>query len=153
MHIRRVWLMTVLMALAVTLSACGGGKPAPAPEYPPSLRQYMESGREWFRRGELAFSLVDFNEAVKMYPDHYAPYHGRAWVWMEKGELGRALLDFNRALALNPDFALAYRGRSHAYERMGRIPEAIRDMEAYISLEPDDPTGPARLAELEAYYR
>jgi tetratricopeptide (TPR) repeat protein len=130
------------MFLVMFFSAsCGGTQK--------TIRNHMANGKKWFEQGDLDRAMAEYNQAIKVAPDHYAPYHGRAWVWYVKGQYDKALDDFNLAIKLSPDFSLAYRGRSHVLEQQGNLNGAIFDMKKYIELEPDDPDGTARLEALE----
>jgi tetratricopeptide (TPR) repeat protein len=54
-------------------------------------------------KGGLEGALKDYDEAIRLKPDHADAFNNRGNVRRTKGDLDGALKDFNKAIRLKPD--------------------------------------------------
>ena len=87
------------------------------------------------KKGDLEGALEDFEQAIKLNPNHTNAYNNRGIAKFKKGDLEGALEDYNTAIKLNPNYADAYYNRGIAYERLGRLKESKRDFKTVKRLE------------------
>jgi tetratricopeptide (TPR) repeat protein len=78
-------------------------------------------------KGNLDAALQDFNEAIRLKPDHAPAFNNRGDGRRDKGDLDGALQDFNEAIRLKPDYALAFENRGNARRAKGDLNGALQD--------------------------
>ena len=104
---------------------------------------YNDRGVAYWRLDNFRAALVDFNQAVQLFPENPATYNNRGNLLMSMGELGEAIRDFNRAILLAPGYAGAFNNRANAKMKQGQHEEAIKDYTRAIKLTPTDPVAMA----------
>jgi tetratricopeptide (TPR) repeat protein len=87
--------------------------------------------------GDNARALDDYNEALRLDPDHINAYNGRGNVYSDMGNAARAIEDYNRALELDPGYVLAYNGRGAANDDLGEYWVAIDNYDEALRLDPE----------------
>jgi tetratricopeptide (TPR) repeat protein len=105
----------------------------------PALGQdaiYFYRGTAYYRKGDYDHAIADFDEAIRLWPDHAGTYNSRGAACGSKGDYDCAIADFDEAIRLEPDFAEAYYNRGTAYYYKGNYDRAITDFDEAIRLEP-----------------
>ena len=72
-------------------------------------------------------ALAEYEQAIRLNPDHAAAYAGRGYALAGKGDEGAAIDDYIRAIRLDPNNLVAYARRGLAYERQGDAEKAAAD--------------------------
>ena len=106
------------------------------PIAPTSEEQSLRSGNRHFQQGNYEEAIGDFDQAIRLNPQHVAAYDNRG---AAKGELGRhqeAIADFDQAIRLNPQHAAAYYNRGTAKGVLRRYRESVDDFNQAIRLSP-----------------
>lgn len=70
-------------------------------------KAYYARGRAHADSGRHAQAIADFDDAIRLDPDHTNALHDRGRAREAVGDDRRALRDYGRALALTPEFAAA----------------------------------------------
>ncbi len=83
-------------------------------------------GRGYSRRvnKDDAGALMDYSEAIKLYPSHPGAYNNRGNVFLDRNELGAALSDFNEALRIAPKDAMVLSNKAEVLRRQGNLAAA-----------------------------
>jgi tetratricopeptide (TPR) repeat protein len=84
-------------------------------------------------------AIEDFNESLRLDPDHVQALVSRGQCRARLKDAERALADFNAALRLAPDDALTYYTRGMFHQERGSYRAAVADYERAIEMRPDDP--------------
>ncbi|MQG15896.1 MAG: tetratricopeptide repeat protein [SAR202 cluster bacterium] len=79
-------------------------------------------------------AIGSYNVVLKILPDLYLAYHGRALAYYKEGMVERALEDFGRAIEIKPDYASALRNRGVVYANEGMFNEACADLNEAIKI-------------------
>lgn len=79
-------------------------------------------------------AIGSYNVVLKMRPELYLAYHGRALAYYKEGMVERALEDFDQAISIKPDYASALRNRGVVYANEGRITEACSDLNKALEI-------------------
>jgi tetratricopeptide (TPR) repeat protein len=82
--------------------------------------------------------MVDYDEAIRLYPSFGQPYSLRGELWRQKGDLIRALKDQDQAIRLNPSSDLGYAFRGDTLRYKGDLAAALADYEVVLKRSPDD---------------
>ena len=98
---------------------------------------YVNRGNAYMLKGDYDRALTDFNDAIKLQPNHGAAYLNRAVVYFTKQDYDRALVDHNKTIKLQPDFGLAYLKRGIFYHFKGDSDRALADLNEAIRLQPN----------------
>ena len=69
---------------------------------PNKAEDYSNRGLIYFRSGQLANALKDYNTALSLNPRLDKAYNNRANYYAAQGQLQRAISDYDRAIDLNP---------------------------------------------------
>jgi tetratricopeptide (TPR) repeat protein len=81
-------------------------------------------------------ALADFNQCLKLNPQHSNALSNRANVWKAKGLWQAAEEDFDRALALNPKQAETWNNRGNLRVAQGDWHGALADYTQSLTLKP-----------------
>jgi tetratricopeptide (TPR) repeat protein len=76
-----------------------------------SLEELFSKAQNHYSNGEYLESIIDYNEAIVLYPDYPNLYYNRAYSWVKLEEYLYATQDFSTAISLNPKFTRAYQER------------------------------------------
>ncbi|MAO89538.1 MAG: hypothetical protein CL880_03250 [Dehalococcoidia bacterium] len=79
-------------------------------------------------------AIGSYNVVLKVHPELYLAYHGRALAYYKEGMVERALEDFDQAIAIKPDYASALRNRGVVYANEGRLTEACSDLNKALGI-------------------
>lgn len=131
--------------------------PKPQPTMPtasdaldPAIRKLDEVPRTntdvsaLFKRGQLhaqkadfSRAIDDFNEVIRVNPEHVFALNNRCWARAILGEdLQGALKDCNEALRLDPSYVDAWDSRGMVYLKIGSVREAIADYDSALRINP-----------------
>jgi len=102
-----------------------------------TMDEYLESSKEYFRRGNLSLAISDLTKAIEINPDYADAYNNRGFVYIQQGNLPQAISDFNKAIEINPNFADAYSNRGSVYGMQGNLTQAIFDYNKAIEINPN----------------
>ncbi len=75
-----------------------------------------------------------YNVVLRIHPDLYLAYRGRALAYYNEDLFDLALEDFDRAIEIKPDYAEALRDRGVMMANQGRHREARRDLERAVEI-------------------
>lgn len=84
-------------------------------------------------RGDIASSLRDIEQAMRIDPTNGSAYFARARHWSSQGDIDRAIADYTKAIELKFSLELAYARRGALYERKNDYVRAKADFEATIA--------------------
>lgn len=91
MHRPITILLAVCALLLASASRASDGKAAD---------EIVKHAAAYFLNGDHARALAEYNEAIRLAPDHPIAYAGRAQVYEKLGELDKAVADKQRTLEL-----------------------------------------------------
>lgn len=100
---------------------------------------YTNRGLAYYSLGEYDKAMDDFDEALRINPEHADAYNGRGFTYAELGNLDQALADLTTAIELDPEDASFYSNRGVLYRRRGDNEEALADYTRAIELNPTRP--------------
>ncbi len=103
---------------------------------PASVIAYSNRGSYYQKQGKLDIALKDFNEALRLKPDHPETLINRSDIYRINGQYDLSIADCNRALASKNNYSGAYMNRGIAYCIVGRYDEAFSDFVKVISQDP-----------------
>jgi tetratricopeptide (TPR) repeat protein len=106
-------------------------------ETPKSLAvAFANRGYAYRMKGDYARAFADFDQAIRIAPDHAAAFNGRGLTWYSLRDYDRAVAEFNEAMRLAPTFAKALVNRGNAYRDKGAADLAMRDFDGAVRLDP-----------------
>ncbi|WP_245316783.1 tetratricopeptide repeat protein [Bradyrhizobium manausense] len=97
---------------------------------------YNNRGLAFRANGDLDRAIEDYDQAIRLMPDHHVAINNRGVALMAKGELDRAITDFDHAIRLKSDYFAAFGSRAAAYSRKGLFDRAIADLDVVIKADP-----------------
>jgi len=107
------------------------------------LGLYFLTILSWFDRGDKAYKLKLYDEAIECYtkqiqltPEGANAYKTRGIAYYNKKEYDKAIEDFNKAIELAPKYADAYNSRGWTYYKKDNYDKAIYDFNKAIELDP-----------------
>lgn len=103
---------------------------------PSAWMAYNNLGKELLEQGRLREAELQFEQGLRIKPDHYGMHLNLGDIYLGLGDLDRAEAFYREALRLNPNFAEAHNGLGLVLKRSGRIEEAIRSFQTAVLLEP-----------------
>lgn len=86
--------------------------------------------------GDFEGAIADYNEAIKIKPDHTKAYNNRGIAKKNLGRVKEAIRDYDKSIALKPDYDDAYSNRGNAKRLIGDLEGAIKDYNKAIELKP-----------------
>ena len=104
----------------------------------PTAKVYVNRGLLYFRKGDDASALADYNQAVVVDPQLASAYINRASILMKRGDDTSAISDLEQALRLDPKDADIYVSRGSVYAHRGDNPRALADFSKAIEMNPAD---------------
>jgi tetratricopeptide (TPR) repeat protein len=120
---RRATLSTPLMTMAIKLN-------------PGDAESFFNRGVANGMRGKLDTAIEDFDQAIKLKPDHVGALYSRGLTYSNKWE--RAIQDYDQAIKLSPDNVMAVTNRGNAYLALKQYDRAIADYDQAIELDPSE---------------
>lgn len=98
---------------------------------------HTRRGISYKETGELDLAILDFDEALRLYPRNAMAINNRGLAFAMKGDDDSALDHFNEAIQLDPNLALAYSNRGLVYHRLGHYDRALLDLNESVRLDPE----------------
>jgi tetratricopeptide (TPR) repeat protein len=108
------------------------------PEGPLVVIAYLRRGNVNLTARNYDRAIADFDEAIRLDPEHSQALNSRGFAYEAKGQHDRAIADYNVAITLDPRYAAALTNRGMAYRNKGRFDAAIQDFERAIALNPNN---------------
>ncbi|MFC2052426.1 tetratricopeptide repeat protein [Chloroflexota bacterium] len=119
-------LLLISLALPLVLSSCIGLSEAD---------KHFSAGWKHQEQGRLQEAIVDYGEAIRIYPQDAVVYYKRDTSYSPLGQYKQASEDFDEAICLTKD-AVVYYNRGMAYFPLGQYERAIEDFDEAIRLNP-----------------
>lgn len=88
-------------------------------------------------QGKREEAIVEYGEAINLFPLLYEAIDNRAFTYMELGKIREALGDFNESLRVNPDGMSAFFSKAECLMKLGELLEAEKIFEAGIAKFPN----------------
>ena len=102
-------------------------------------------------------AIQNFDESIRVNPEHSFAYENRGACWLTKGDYDKAIQDFDRVIRLDPKLPYGYIGRGIAWElkknraKSGKdITKGIRILEEFMRAAPSEYSITEQLAWLYA---
>jgi Tfp pilus assembly protein PilF len=98
----------IVAAVLVSCATTNSGRPAPSNQL--SRNEAVEAynrGNAYYWEGDYDRAIADYNQAIRLDPNHYQTYFNRGWVYSYKGMNDRAIEDYNATLRIDPNDANA----------------------------------------------
>ena len=90
----------------------------------------------YYKLGQWASAMAQFDVAVQCEPERYEAYFGRGLVWDEMSEPSMAIQSYADALERNPAFAQAFNNMGIAFQNLGVESAALECFDNALALEP-----------------
>jgi tetratricopeptide (TPR) repeat protein len=87
-----------------------------------------------YSKGDLDSAMTDYNETIRLRPDHAVALYNRALARADKGDLNGAIKDYTESIRLAPEYVNAYWSRGSAWFNKGDYYSAVADYEKYFEL-------------------
>jgi tetratricopeptide (TPR) repeat protein len=128
------------VASATTNTRCAvASTPALAsPASPVTAADYLAQGDDAFDRGDCAYAIAAYSQAIALDPQYAEAYNNRAYAYMMEEDYARALPDLDRAIQLRPTYihALMNRGDIYNYDYAIDRQKAVADYDRIIAQGP-----------------
>lgn len=95
---------------------------------------YIFQGIDRTRKGMVDEAILDFNQALKQYPNYAYTYNNRGFAYYRKREFDKAKIDLTRAIEIEPGYANAYYNRGITHYLNREYKKAFLDMQKAESL-------------------
>ena len=95
---------------------------------------YFYRGSAYGAKGDPDRAIADFNEVIRLDPNHVQALNGRCYALAIIGQMQQALADCNESLRLLPNDANALDSRGFAYLKLGQLDAAITDYDSVLKL-------------------
>jgi len=105
----------------------------------PLVREYINRGVEYGKKGQLDEAIAEFQEALKLNPDSVNAHGNLGIAYVKQGRYDEGIAEYKEAIRLDPDNADAHHNLGLAYRDLGQADEAIAEFETYLLLRPDAP--------------
>lgn len=83
--------------------------------------------------GRFDEAVKEFQEAIRLEPNHAGAHDNLGFVYQKQGKLDQAISGHKEALRIAPDFAMAYHNLGVAYKAQGRFKEAVECFETFLT--------------------
>ncbi|MEP7292238.1 MAG: tetratricopeptide repeat protein [Chloroflexota bacterium] len=87
-------------------------------------------------RQDYSGRLADYNEALRLNPEHLAARFERAFMRRRSGDEAAAIADYDELLSRNPNDYKSYNNRAEMYFALGAYRRALVDFEQALALKP-----------------
>ena len=84
--------------------------------------------------GQYKEAVGRYNVVLRIHPDLYLAYHGRALAYYNEDLFDLALEDFNKAIEYKPDYAEALRNRGVMLGNQGQHIQAQEDLQKAVDI-------------------
>jgi tetratricopeptide (TPR) repeat protein len=121
-----VWSMTVYASFWVR-----GTNPAT------QVLRGFELGSALMAQGKLDEAIRQFQEVIRLKPDHADAHNDLGLAFDKQGQTGEAIRQFQEAIRLKPDHDDAHYNLGNLLLRAGQIDDAIRQYQEVIRFKPD----------------
>jgi Tfp pilus assembly protein PilF len=147
-------IVVIVALISAVLVACGGEPPTPTtiPPTPtltstptPSASEHVELGMAYVEEGQLEEAIIEFEEAIRLDPDHADAHLKLGTAYHKQGKLEEAIAAYKKVVELDPDSATAHSNLGLAYYDQGRLDEAIAAYKKAVELDPDSATAHSNL--------
>lgn len=133
----RTSLVAIVLCLPLTLPS-SAQQASPSNESPEDYITFYNRGVDHFLKGRYDKALIDYSEAIRIYPGLAAAYNNRCHTRAVIGrELEMALADCDEALRLVPENETVRDTRGFLYLKMADYPKAILEYNAALRIEPN----------------
>ena len=99
---------------------------------------YYNRGNAYRNLGEPRRAIADYDQALRLDPEHANAYGNRGNAYLALGEYRRAIQDYDQVLRIDPGDARAYINRGNAYRDLGEHASAIQDYDQVLRIDPGD---------------
>jgi tetratricopeptide (TPR) repeat protein len=79
--------------------------------------------------GKYELAITDYNQALKIDPNHFRAYNNRGNSYFKQGKDELAIADYSQAIKIDPNDAELYTKRGISYTRQGKYELARTDLE------------------------
>ena len=91
------------------------------------FKTHYTEGLKFLDASNYQKALVEFNECIKLKPEHPESYYYRGATKSNLKDTKGALEDYSKAIELNPKYADAYYNRGLLYDFLAKKEEKCRD--------------------------
>ena len=106
---------------------------------PKAARKAYDQGIKHQKESQDEKALLQFNQAIDLYPEYFQALTERGNLLMQRGKLVEAQKDFERALQLNNRYSPALRGLGYCQIQQKSFAAALSNLENSYVLEPGVP--------------
>ncbi len=97
---------------------------------------YFMRGNAWLGKKEYDKAIVDYNEAIRLYPKFASAYVDLGWICIKKGEYDKAIAYCNKGLKIQSTYIYGRFVRATAFQKKGEYDKAIADWTEVINDNP-----------------
>src|SRR5215468_9510702 len=90
----------------------------------------------YYERGQYDRAIEDYNQAIRLNPNHANAFSNRGVAYGRKGDYDRAIENYDQAIRLNPKYINAFYNRGNAYRRKRDYDRAVQNYDQVIRLNP-----------------
>lgn len=102
-----------------------------------SAGRHNQIGNDYFSKGQYDLAIVEYQKAIKIFPQYAKAYSNMGYAHFEKKQYDRAIEEFTRAIRNDPMYAKAYNNRGMVYFAKGEYDRAILDYNKAIEINPE----------------
>jgi len=96
-------------------------------KYPGFILGYLNRGYALAEKGELDHAIADYDQALRIDPNHAGVYNNRGSAQAKKGNFDQAVADYSISLQLEPNNPNAHNNRGNIYLAIKEYDRAIAD--------------------------
>lgn len=140
-----VLLLLILGGLVLAVLKSRFGETIPTMR-PATFEEAAKLGADAFVRRDFDQAIKNWNEAIRLNPNHSEARRWRGDGWLNKKQYDKALADYDQSLQIDPQNARAYCSRGAVWTEKGQPEKAIADLDEAIRHD-------ATISNLEFYQR
>ncbi|WP_202921181.1 tetratricopeptide repeat protein [Anatilimnocola aggregata] len=99
--------------------------------------------------GKMDEAIADFDELLRLKPDHVNGWYNRGEIHAQLGQFDKAIADFSAALKLKANDHGSLIGRATAQRQLGNYSEALKDISVALKHQPSNALAYCERAEIE----